>query len=309
MAEHILAFPYHHPSDMEILTDLLSRCRDSRTITDPPGIIDLKEMLQKPIIQKRTRLWTTHEGLPIGYMLVDDYNNLVFDFLKGFLTTTLEDQIVKQAVQFLQENLRILEETTLDASVREEDEQRIAMLMRGGFHRQPVETLTYRRDISHLSAETPLPEGYTLRQFKGESELPDLVLLHQTAFETKNMTVEHRAVIMNNPDYDPVLDLVVVAPDNRLAGYVIGTIDRMSNQLSGQLTGSLDTIAVHPDHQRKGLATCLVERLLKLINLYGMQQATLSTSSECAAMQKTAQKTGFQLAGKRLWYSKRIHKQ
>jgi ribosomal protein S18 acetylase RimI-like enzyme len=266
-------------------------------------------MLQKPIIQKRTRLWTTHEGLPIGYMLVDDYNNLVFDFLKGFLTTTLEDQIVKQAVQFLQENLRILEETTLDASVREEDEQRIAMLMRGGFHRQPVETLTYRRDLSHLSAETPLPGGYTLRQFKGESELPDLVLLHQTAFETKNMTVEHRAVIMNNPDYDPVLDLVVVAPDNRLAGYVIGTIDRMSNQLSGQLTGSLDTIAVHPDHQRKGLGTCLVERLLKLINLYGMQQATLSTSSECAAMQKTAQKTGFQLAGKRLWYSKRIHKQ
>ncbi len=122
------------------------------------------------------------------------------------------------------------------------------------------------------------------------------------------MTIEHRADIMNTPGYDPVLDLVVVAPDNRLAGYVIGTIDRVSNQLSGKLAGNLDTIAVHPQHQRKGLATCLVERILKLIKLYGMEQATLSTSSECAAMQKTANKTGFQLAGRRLWYSKAIHK-
>jgi ribosomal protein S18 acetylase RimI-like enzyme len=309
MADRLLFFPYHHPSDLEIITDLLQHCRDSETITDPPGVNDLKEMLQKPIIQKRTRLWTTHEGLPIGYMLVDDYNNLVFDFLKGFLTVSLEDQIIKQAVDYLQVNLHILEETTLDASVREDDEKRIAMLMRGGFHRQPVETLTFRRNLSQLSNETPLPEGYTIRQFKGESELPDLVILHQTAFETKNMTVEHRADIMNTPDYDPVLDLVVVAPDNRLAGYAIGTIDRVSNQLSGKKSGNLDTIAVHPQHQRKGLATCLVERILKLISLYGMEQATLSTSSECIAMQTTAKKTGFHLAGKRLWYSKRIFKQ
>ncbi len=169
MTDRLLVFPYHHPSDLEIITDLLPRCRDSKTISDPPGIIDIKEMFQKPIIQKRTRIWTTHEGLPVGYMLVDDYNNLVFDFLKGFLTTSLEDQIVKQAVEFQQVNLHILEETTLDASVREEDEQRIAMLMRGGFHRQPVETLSYKINLSQLSEETPLLEGYSIRQFKGES--------------------------------------------------------------------------------------------------------------------------------------------
>jgi GNAT superfamily N-acetyltransferase len=308
MTDRLLVFPYHHPSDLEIITDLVQRSRDSKTITDSPTIVDIKEMLQKPIIQKRTNIWTTHEGLPVGYMMVDDYNNLVFDFLRGFLTTSLEDLIIKKAVEFLQVNLHILEETTLDASVREDDEQRITMLMRGGFHRRPVETLSYQRLLTQLSEETPLPEGYTVRQFKGESEVHDLVVLHQSAFETKKMTVEHRADIMNTPEYDPVLDLVAVAPDNRLAGYAIGTIDRMSNQLSGKLIGNLDTIAVHPDHQRKGLATCLVERNLKLIKLYGMEQATLSTSSENAAMQKTANKSGFQLAGKRLWFSKAIHK-
>lgn len=308
MSDRLLVFPYHHPSDLGIITDLIPRCRDAKTITDPPGVVDIKEMLQKPIIQQRTRIWTTHEGLPVGYMLVDDYNNLVLDFLKGFLSISLEDQVIKQAVDFLQTNLHILEETMLDASVREDDEQRIAMLMRGGFHRQPVETLKFMKDLSQPPAETPLPEGYTLRQFKGESELPDLVLLHQTAFDTKNLTLEHRMDIMNTSEYDPVLDVVVVAPDNQLAGYIIGTIDKVSNQLSGQMSGNLDTIAVHPEHQKKGLATCLVERELKLIKLYGMKDASLSTSSENVAMQRTANKTGFQLAGKRLWYSRTIRR-
>lgn len=307
MTDRLLVFPYHHPSDLEIITDLLPRCRDSKTITDPPGVIDIKEMLQKPVIQKRTRLWTTHEGLPVGYMLVDDYNNLVFDFLKGFLSIPLEDQVIKQAVEFMKANLHILEETVLDASIREDDEQRIAMLMRNGFQRQAVETLIYKRDLALLADETPLPKDYILRQFKGESELPELVSLHQSAFESKNLTIEHRIDIMNTPEYDPVLDLVVVAPDNRLAGYAIGSIDRISNQLSGEMTANLDTIAVHPNNQKMGLATCLLERNLKLVKLYGMNFATLSTSSENIAMQNTAIKAGFHLVNKRLWFSKKIY--
>lgn len=308
MTDRLLNFPYHHPSDLEIVTDLLPRCRDAATITDPPGIIDIKEMLQKPVIQKRTCIWTTHEGLPVGYMLVDDYNNLVFDFLKGFINSLLEDEIVKRAVEILQRDLRILEETTLDASVRETDDNRIAMLMRNGFKRQSVETLNYSIDLSHLSDEGTLPEGFVLRQFKGESELPELVHLHQTAFETKNMTVEHRMDIMNTPGYDPILDQVIVAPDNSLAGYAIGEIDTLSNYLAGKQEGTLDTIAVHPAHQRKGLATRLIARNLKLLKAYKMDSVTLSTSSENIAMQKTAVRSGFRLVSKRIWFSKQIFK-
>jgi ribosomal protein S18 acetylase RimI-like enzyme len=309
MADRILIFPYHHPSDLEIITDLLPRCRDKKSISDPPTVIDIKGLLEIQEIQKRTRIWTTHEGLPVGYLLVDKSNNMVFDFLKGFLNNTLEDQLVRMATEFVQENLQILEESFLEMSVREEDEKRIAMLTRNGFRPQAATTLTYGLSTNHLQAEVEPPAGYKIRQFKGETELQELVMLHQAAFQNNKMNVEERSAFMNSPVYDPVLDIVVVSPDDKLVGYAICTIDKLSNHLSGQMNGSIKLIAVHPDHQRKGLGTCLVNRCLKLISLYEMEQVYLDASSENIAMQKTALKTGFQMTGKRLLYSKKVHKQ
>jgi ribosomal protein S18 acetylase RimI-like enzyme len=309
MTDRLLIFPYHHPSDLEIITDLLPRCREKRSISDPPTVIDIKGLLEIPVVQKRTRLWTTHEGLPIGYMLVDNNNNLVFDFLKGFLNITLEDQLVRMATEFVQENLQILEESYLEISVREEDEKRISMLMRGGFRPLTAATLTYGISLKHLAPESEPPVGYNIRQFKGEPELQELVSLHQAAFESTKKAGEDRAAFMNSPVYDPVLDIVAVSPNDKLAGYAFSTIEKLSNHLSGQLNGSIESIAVHPDYQRKGLATCLMNRCLKLISLYGMEQVYLDSSSENTAMEKTALKTGFQLTGKRLQYNKKIHKQ
>jgi ribosomal protein S18 acetylase RimI-like enzyme len=213
------------------------------------------------------------------------------------------------ATEFLQENLQILEETYLEMSVREEDEKRIAMLMRSGFRLQAATLLTYGISLKHLPLESEPPAGYKIRQFKGEPEMQELVSLHQAAFENNKMTGEEWAAFMNSPVYDPILNSVVVSPDDKLAGYAISTIDKLSNHLSGQLNGNIESMAVHPDHRRKGLATCLAARCLKLISLYGMEQVYLEASSENSAMEKTALKTGFQLAGKRLLYSKKIHKQ
>jgi ribosomal protein S18 acetylase RimI-like enzyme len=308
MTDRLLIFPYHHPSDLEIITDLLPRCRDKKSVSDPPTVIEIKRLLEIPVVQKHTRIWTTHEGLPVGYMLVDNNNQMVFDFLKGFLNSILEDQLVRMATEFLQENLQILEETYLEMSVREEDEKRIAMLMRSGFRPQAATMLSYGIGLKHIPPESEPPAGYKIRQFKGEAEIQELVSLHQTAFKNTKMTVEERSAFMISPVYDHVLDIVVVSPDDKLVGYAICTIDKLSNHLSGQLNGSIKCIAVHPDHQRKGLGTCLVNQCLKLINLYGMEQVYLDAPSENAAMEKTALKTGFQLTGKRLQYSKKIHK-
>jgi ribosomal protein S18 acetylase RimI-like enzyme len=308
MADRLLIFPYHHPSDLEIIADLLPRCRNSKTIFDKPTALGIRDLLQNTVVQKRTRIWTTHEGLPVGYMLVDDNNQLTFDFLKGFINSILEDQIIKQAGDFLQENLQILEETRLTAVAREEDEQRIAMFMRGGFKQQPEEYLQYEKDITPVLEETAIPAGFSLRQFKAETDLTDLIALYNSAFESDTMTNDIRKSIMDSPLYDPVLDLVVISADGQLVGYAISSIDKVSNQLAGKLEGSIDTIAVHPDHQKKGLAICLIERSLKIFKLYGMNKANLNTSNQYPAMQKAAEKAGFQLTGKRISFSKKIHK-
>jgi ribosomal protein S18 acetylase RimI-like enzyme len=308
MTDRLLIFPYHHPSDLEIITDLLPRCRDKKSVSDPPTVIEIKRLLEIPIVQKRTRIWTTHEGLPVGYMLVDNNNHMVFDFLKGFLNSLLEDQLIKMAIEFLQENLQILEETYLEMSVSEEDEKRISMLMRSGFRPQTTAMLIYGISLQQPPPESEPPAGYKIRQFKGEAEMQELATLHQAAYGSNKKTGEEWAAQIDSPIHDPVLNSVIVSPDDKLVGFAISTIDKLSNHLSGQLNGNIESMGVHPDHQRKGLATCMVARCLKLISLYGMEKVYLEASSENTAMEKTALKTGFQLVGKRLLYSKKIQK-
>lgn len=308
MADRLLIFPYHHPSDLEIITDLLPRSRNKKTIFDVPTANGIKEILQNPVVQKRTRIWTTHEGLPVGYMLVDENQVLIFDFLKGFLNQILEDQIIKQAGDFLQENLQILEETYLKAVTREEDEQRIAMFMRGGFQRQAEEVYLYEKDITKAHNEGNLPDGFTMRQFKEETDLPDLIALHNTVFSNDQITVEYRKSLMASPSYDPVLDLVILSPEGQMAGYAFSSIDKVSNLLAGKLEGIIEAVAIHPDHQKIGLATNLIERSIKIFKLYGMTNARLNSNSQNQGMQKTVEKAGFQLSGKQIHFTKKIHK-
>jgi hypothetical protein len=42
---------------------------------------------------------------------------------------------------------------------------------------------------------------------------------HRAAFGTEYLTVEERLATMREPEYDPELDLLAVAPDGRLAAY------------------------------------------------------------------------------------------
>jgi hypothetical protein len=70
-----------------------------------------------------------------------------------------------------------------------------------------------------------LPDHFVLRPLAGEAEVDDYVLLHQTVFETKNMTGAWRRRVLQRPEYLPDLDIVVVAPDGRLAAFCIGWFD------------------------------------------------------------------------------------
>ncbi|HNT53679.1 MAG TPA: GNAT family N-acetyltransferase [Anaerolineaceae bacterium] len=68
----------------------------------------------------------------------------------------------------------------------------------------------------------PAPAGFTVRPLQGEAEAAAYVALHQTVFETKNMTTAWRARTLQRPEYRPELDIVVEAPDGRLAAFCIG---------------------------------------------------------------------------------------
>ena len=118
------------------------------------------------------------------------------------------------------------------------------------------------------------------------------------------MTTENRLAMMRTSAYDPGMDLVVVAPDGRLAAYTLGSINVEENIRTGRKIGYTDPVATHPDFQRLGLARALLLTGLRMLKERGMEFARLGTASHNLGMQKAAESAGFVLESKTFWFRK-----
>ncbi len=282
------------------MLELLVRIRPAEQLTDYPSRVDLHELLQSPVVQSHTRLWFDGESL-VAFALVDEYDNLLFDCSPVNLGS-LGDEMVQWGVNCLKPGGA----RRLDANCRESDRARIAFLEGHGFHRKNEETISMLRDLTQPISEVNLPSEFVIRSVKSEEEAPALAELHRAAFGTDYMTTENRLAMMRVPEYDPSLDLVIVAPDGTLAAYCMCSISDRENRVTGRKEGQTDPVATHPRYQRMGLAGALLLKGLYLLKERGMDFAVLGTSSGNVAMQKTAESVGFYISFKKIWLEKEI---
>ena len=83
-------------------------------------------------------------------------------------------------------------------------------------------------------------------------------------------------------------------------------ISNEQNQITGRLEGQTDPVATHPRYQNLGLARALMLKGLHLLKARGMKSASLGTSGDNIAMQKTARSVGFHIDHKKIWFEKAI---
>jgi ribosomal protein S18 acetylase RimI-like enzyme len=189
---------------------------------------------------------------------------------------------------------------------REEDLRRIAFLERQGFVAQPVRTLRFMRSLKEPLPEPRLPEGFLIRPMAGEEEASAWVALHRAAHGTESMTVDFRLAMMRTPEYDRELDLVTVAPDGRLAAYVMCHFSPEENRLRQQKVGYTDPVATHPDFQRMGLARALLLSGFARLKERGMDLAEVATWGENTRMNKTAESVGYRVYSTTIFFSRAL---
>ncbi len=293
--------------DLKAMIVLLEQVRPATRIADFPSPTDLHELFALESVQSRTRLWFDPNDRLISFAFVDDFNNLRFERNPDHSSPKLEAEIINWAVECIKQQANKSGELpTLDASCREVDLERIAFLNRYGFVQSPERTIEMARPLQLQLPITELPTGFLIRPVHGFYEVDALADLHRTAFGTAYMTRDHRLAMMNIPDYDPLLDLVSMSPDGRMAGYCYCHISHVENEKTGRLDGYTDPVAVHPDFQRRGLAQAMLCTGLHLLQERGMQTARLSTSADNLAMQRAAFAVGYIIDSVTLWFSKAI---
>ena len=297
---------YEGDADRKAIIQLITRARPTERLAEYPGLIDLQELFSLPKVRRRTRLWFDLAGRLVGYAFVDELSNLYFEadpLMGSAFEESLLDWAATEALQAAQERLQ---SDPPGISCRSDNLQRVALLERRGFHRQPG-ALHLVRPLDQPIPGPVLPPGFTIRPSRGAAEAEAWVALHRLAHGTQYMTVERRLSIIGVDDYDPALDLVAVAPDGRLAAYCVGTISHSENALTGRKDGYTDPLATHPEFQRRGLCLALLYATMRLLQERGVETARLSTSRENQAMQRAAAAAGFELEAETYWFELATH--
>ncbi len=154
-------------------------------------------------------------------------------------------------------------------------------------------------DLQHIP-DSSLPEGFTVRSLAGTHEAAQRAETHRLAFSGSRMTEERYVHFMTSaPDYRPELDVIVVAPDGRVAAYAQGWIDP-DNAL-----GYFEPIGTHPDFRKLGLARAAIYEALRRMQAAGATEAVVCPYEKHDASE-VYRKLGFQTRNKIIAYRKAL---
>jgi len=121
------------------------------------------------------------------------------------------------------------------------------------------------RDLVEIE-ERAAPAGFTLRTV-GPADVASRVDAHRSAFAPSRVTVESYRNVMTAWPYHPELDCVAVAPDGRVASYVLAWYDDANR------VGELEPVGTHRDFRRLGLARAVSFDALRRLRDAGAEQA------------------------------------
>ncbi len=154
------------------------------------------------------------------------------------------------------------------AMVFEEQTDRIRVLEEAGFQCQAdVGRDSWSKVLMRRSTQAPVKQykprsGFIVRPLAGAEEVKAYSELHQSVFGSKNMTAEWRARTLKHPAYKRDLDIVVEAPDGRLAAFCICWFDEKSGD------GHVEPLGCHEDFRQYALGrVALSEGLQRLQSL------------------------------------------
>ncbi len=132
-----------------------------------------------------------------------------------------------------------------------------------------------------------IPPGFTVRSLAGEAEVEAYVDLHQAVFGTKNMTVPWRLRTLKHPGYRPDLDVVVAAPDGRLAAFCV-------TWLHGD-QGQVEPLGCHADYRRYALGRVALAEGLRRLQAAGTEQIFVETDNYRDTAMKLYEHMGFEI--------------
>ncbi|MEZ0071164.1 GNAT family N-acetyltransferase [Planotetraspora sp. GP83] len=166
------------------------------------------------------------------------------------------------------------------------DATRIRLLRELGFERFRTWDHVNDRDLGQPVAEARVPAGFVLRGAR-PADADQLAEARNHAFEQDWTGSQYRAAVMEKPGYDPEREIVIEAPDGRIAAFTVYWIDEVNR------TGHFEPVGTHPDFQRRRLARAAMVHAMRRMRALGMTVATVNHDAGNLPARRLYESLGF----------------
>lgn len=234
-------------------------------------------------------LWMTGDSRTLAWSLISPHYGAFDLFIlpserEGPHVDVMLDWTIARATDYAQQYTHA---TVCTMWVFEDDRVWIDHLEKRAFTRDPEYALYYMiHALDDLPAPT-VPDGVVLRHTTA-ADCASRAEAHRAAFGSRYMTGDAYRQVMQAPGYTPDLDVIAVAPGERVAAFALGWYDAHNR------VGELEPVGTHADFRGRGLAKAVVGEALRRFQARDAQHVIVYVESDNHAAQALYRAAGFQ---------------
>jgi len=313
-------------ADRKAIADFLNAYEAKGQLEKDPSICEIHRQIDEPAVDKtqNLRLWEDEDGklMGFGYLSIPNPNQVVDAYLAmcverqdsvedNFTARDLESEIIKWGEQRLRELGKQLGlPVNLRFYIQDNRSDRISLLTELGFKIDRY----YFTMARSLDAPIPLPQfpsGFKLCHRSINQDLQTWVNMFNESFidhwNHHDLTVTTLKHWLNDPNYNPKLDLIAVAPEGKFAAFCYCNINPIENARYQQNEGWIEWLGTQRNFRKLGLGKAMLLAGLHCLKNAGVDTAKLSVDAESlTGATKLYQSVGFQQVETWLEYVKEI---
>ncbi len=226
-------------------------------------------------------------GRAIGWVFFTPHHNAFdMDVLPEWHGTEREAQIVQWAEAQLAGKAQAEQ---IPVSAYADEKAHMGVLEKQGYAYAEDFLVIFAQPLDVDLPEPHLPEGFSFLDVMRPAYADKRADVHRNSFNSSRMTRDAYRNFMVTPDYNPELDIVVVAPDGEFAAFAMGWMDA-ANQLS-----IFEPVGTRDSMQRRGLGKAALLEGLWRLKARGVRTATVCTHAHNEGNIAFYQSAGFQI--------------
>lgn len=285
--------PYGGEVDLEAIANLINLCEATYQLDRKTSVSELRNDFNTPSFNQESDicLWQDADNklVALGYLWITEPSDVIDGFLSIHIHPDVSgDYLESQIIQWGEERMRQVRqergfEVKLRSGCRDSFSERITTLENDGF-KVARYFFTMERSLLEPIPEPKLPEGFTVKKTNQKQDAALWAELFNQAFKDHwnhhDVTVENLEHWLNDENYRPELDLVVVNSDGQFVACCYGGIFPEENLDKQRKEGWIDVLATRCEFRRMGIGKAILLSNLHQLKAAGMDVAKLGVDAD-----------------------------